>query len=925
MADKTVSVVLEAKLTGFKAQMAQASATAKQTGASISGAFDGSAKSAVKFQDAYAKALDTRHIRAFDIAGAAMIGTLALASVKAASFEKSLSAVKAVTGATAAEMTSLRQAALEAGKDTIFSASEAADAETELAKAGIKTADILGGALTGALNLAAAGGLGLADAATTAAQAMNTFGLKGSDVTHIADVLAAGANKSAADVSDLSQAMAQSGLVARQTGLSFEDTVGVLSAFADRALIGSDAGTSLKTMLQRLTPQSKQAQDQFDELGISAYDAQGQFVGLDKFAGQLHDRMKDLTPQARNAALSVMFGSDAVRAATVLYELGAKGVDEYRQAVDDQGAAARMAATMTDNLAGDIERLNGSIETALIKGGTGANNVLRWMAQRADTAVGAFAAMPEPVIGAGFAIAGLSGAMLLLLPRIAATIEAAKTLNLTWGKLGKGLVGGAAVGVVLAVGASALSAKSDFDQLMTSVEDVDKALTLPAAQRSQALSAIAKQAQDARAEIEKQFNQGWDFSTLGSAWTTFTQGLGDAFSGDSWNPFSNMGVANDRRQQAEADMQQQVGRYKSMVQEVMFYLGQTQNEATSTVDAAYAAGVKFTDSFHGNALAVTDWARNTTAGNQSVQVSMAATANAAVSMSDTIAGALGLLDERGKKRVFQAAIDAATESLKKNKVTLDINTKAGRENQDALDAIAKAAIDLATTKDEEGNVIVTNTAAWKRGRTAYVDAAKAMGMSDAAAQRLADKIFNTKEKTDKLKESLDRLPKTVHTTVTADITSAMAKLQTLAAKLHEVTGMSYTVTPGGAGGVSRGGRGSSGRGLATGGYVAGPGSSTSDSIPAWLSSGEYVVKASSVSAYGKPLFDALNAQRLAGGGMVGPAAGASRLVDAGVTIGSVSVTVSGTNLTEAQIVAVVERGVVRGARASQRARRLVGM
>jgi TP901 family phage tail tape measure protein len=49
------------------------------------------------------------------------------------------------------------------------------------------------------------------------------------------------------------------GLLANQTGLSLEDTVGTLSAFADHALIGSDAGTSLKVMLQRLTPQSKEA------------------------------------------------------------------------------------------------------------------------------------------------------------------------------------------------------------------------------------------------------------------------------------------------------------------------------------------------------------------------------------------------------------------------------------------------------------------------------------------------------------------------------------------------------------------------------------------------------------------------------------------------------------------------------------------
>jgi hypothetical protein len=108
-----------------------------------------------------------------------------------------------------------------------------------------------------ALALAASGQLDLAESATVAAQTMNTFGLAGKDVTHIADVLSASANKSAADVHGLGMSLRMGGLLAKQTGLSLEDTVGTLSAFADHALIGSDAGTSLKTMLQRLVPQSE--------------------------------------------------------------------------------------------------------------------------------------------------------------------------------------------------------------------------------------------------------------------------------------------------------------------------------------------------------------------------------------------------------------------------------------------------------------------------------------------------------------------------------------------------------------------------------------------------------------------------------------------------------------------------------------------
>ena len=98
----------------------------------------------------------------------------------------------------------------------------------------------------------------------------------------VADVLASGANKSAADVSSLGQALQQGGLVAKQTGLSLEDTVGVLSLFADNALLGSDAGTSLKTMLQRLVPQTTEAKAAMDQLGLSFFDSQGNFIGIAK-------------------------------------------------------------------------------------------------------------------------------------------------------------------------------------------------------------------------------------------------------------------------------------------------------------------------------------------------------------------------------------------------------------------------------------------------------------------------------------------------------------------------------------------------------------------------------------------------------------------------------------------------------------------
>lgn len=345
--------------------------------------------------------------------GLALTGAFGLITNAAMAFDKQMSEVEAVSGAAGAGLDSLRQAALQAGKDTAFSATEAAKAEAELAKAGVSTSDILGGALTGSLSLAAAGQMDLADAATIAAQAMNLFHLTGRDVGHIADVLAAGANTSAASMGDLGMGLRQGGLVANQFGLSLEDTVGTLSAFADRALIGSDAGTSLKTMLQALANPSKESADLMRHLGIKVYDTSGQFIGITALADQLQKQLGGLTQAQRDQALAQIFGSDAMRAANVLYDQGAAGLTRYIEGVDVMGAAEETARKKMDNLSGDVEKLRGSLETLAITSGEGAAGGLRTLVQMADKVLSSLSQIPQGAQTAGAVIAGIGGALLI--------------------------------------------------------------------------------------------------------------------------------------------------------------------------------------------------------------------------------------------------------------------------------------------------------------------------------------------------------------------------------------------------------------------------------------------------------------------------------------------------------------------------------
>lgn len=339
---------------------------------------------------------------------------VAVAAVKmSADFDKSMSSVAAATHAPASEMAALRAAALQAGKDTMYSATEAADAITELSKAGVSTANILNGGLKGALSLAAAGQLDVGEAAEIASSAMTQFKLSGDQVPHVADLLAAAAGKAQGSVHDLGYALSQSGLVASQFGLSVEDTTGVLAEFASAGLLGSDAGTSLKTMLLALANPSQQTRREMDQLGISFYDAQGKFVGVSGVAQILQQRLKDLTVEQRNQALAQIFGNDAIRGASILYTDGAAGVNKWKAAVNDSGYAAETAAKQTDNLAGDMERLRGSIDTVAIEAGGGANSGLRVLVKVLNQVVNQFADM-NPITGEVLVgLAAVSGGLLL--------------------------------------------------------------------------------------------------------------------------------------------------------------------------------------------------------------------------------------------------------------------------------------------------------------------------------------------------------------------------------------------------------------------------------------------------------------------------------------------------------------------------------
>jgi len=307
------------------------------------------------------------------VATAAGTVAAAFASVnKAVDFEAQMSSIKALTGASTIEMQQMSKLALEMGANTKYSALQAAQGIEELLKSGLTPAQVQAGGLESALNLATAGGLELADAAEIMSTALNAYRRDALTAEQASNILAGTANASATSVQELRYSLAAVSAVAAGVGMSFKDTNTALGLFANNGLKGSDAGTSLKTMLSNLQPTTKEQIKLFQKLGLVTssgvnqfYNAKGQLKSLDEIASILQRSLGKMTDQQRMLALEMMFGADAIRAASILYREGAEGVRKFQSEMS-KVSALDVAKQKMDNAKGAIEQFRGAMETLAI-------------------------------------------------------------------------------------------------------------------------------------------------------------------------------------------------------------------------------------------------------------------------------------------------------------------------------------------------------------------------------------------------------------------------------------------------------------------------------------------------------------------------------------------------------------------------------
>lgn len=304
------------------------------------------------------------------VAAATISGvSVALAGVSTAAikvgsdFEAQMSRVKAISGATGEEFEKLKNQAIQLGADTAFSSTQAAEGMENLAAAGFETSEIIE-AMPGLLDLAAASGEDLANSSDIAASTLRGFGLEASKAGHVADVLAENANRTNSSVAETGEAMKYIAPLARAAGISMEETAAAIGIMANAGIQGSQAGTTLRGALSRLSKPTDDMQLAMKQLGISFYDSEGKMKSLSEQVSMLKEAMSDMTDEQKNNYLVTLYGQESLSGMLALINEGPDSLSKLTDAYEAcDGSAKKAAETMQDNLSGAVEQLKGSAES----------------------------------------------------------------------------------------------------------------------------------------------------------------------------------------------------------------------------------------------------------------------------------------------------------------------------------------------------------------------------------------------------------------------------------------------------------------------------------------------------------------------------------------------------------------------------------
>lgn len=312
-------------------------------------------------------------IAGFATAATAVAGFGATSVNAGMQFDAAMSQVSAVSGATGDDFDKLRNKALEMGAKTQFSASEAAEAMNYMAMAGWKTNDMVSG-IAGIMNLAAASGEDLATTSDIVTDALTAFGLTAGDSGHFADVMAVAASNANTNVGMMGQTFKYVAPVAGALGYSIDDTALAIGLMANSGIKATQAGTALRSIFTRLSTDAGASSQSLGALGVLTEKLGVEFYNADGSARALNDVLTDsraawagLSEEQQISYAKTIAGQEAMSGWLALMNAAQEDIAKLTSALEDaNGAAEKMAATMMDNLTGDVKLFKSALESLQI-------------------------------------------------------------------------------------------------------------------------------------------------------------------------------------------------------------------------------------------------------------------------------------------------------------------------------------------------------------------------------------------------------------------------------------------------------------------------------------------------------------------------------------------------------------------------------
>lgn len=461
----SIEAVLKAKVDGFVNGFKQATST-------VEGFVSKNKKTFESFKKVGASAT---------AGGIAVAGGLAFAVKKAATFEDAMSSVAAISGATGKDFDALSKTARDWGASTSFSATEAAEGLEYMALAGWNTQQMMGG-IGPILHLAEAGALDLGRASDLVTDSMAGLGLEVDDLEGYLDKVAAASSNANTDIDALMEAYVVAGGKFKELNVPLEESSAFLGILANRGFKASESGTAVNAIMTRLTSTTGPAAKKLKEMGISAYDSEGNFRGMETVLEDVRGKMDKMTDAERANASEKLAGLNHGKTFTAM--LSGLG-DEYHDLKGDiegsEGALLDMRNTMKDNLQGDMENLSSAFEEISIAIGTvllpHVKNMIGFIQSLADkfnslddktiTIIAVIAAL-----AAGFLL--LIGPIFLLIGFIPSMLAGFTALTTVIGAISGPIV--LAVAAIIAIGAALVIAYNKFEWFREVVDAVWQAI-----------------------------------------------------------------------------------------------------------------------------------------------------------------------------------------------------------------------------------------------------------------------------------------------------------------------------------------------------------------------------------------------------------------------------------------------------------------